>query len=831
MTQTLTDQTARGHARRAEDGAPWVGGAMILLLTCAAYIPAMRGGFVWDDRDHLLRNPAVHAQNPVRIWNEPFLSFEYYPVTWTSYWLENRLWGSQRATGYHVVNVLVHACSAMLVWRVLLRLAIPAALPVALVFALHPVNVESVAWITQRKNVLSMFFMVAAVLAHLRYEDRKRAAWHWCGVALFALAMLSKAGIIGLPIVLVLIAWWRRGAVTRGDLWRALPYCAVAVALTLLFQQPVRDANVIGDEVVRDDGFLARLAGAGWAVWFYLYKAVLPFNLSFVYPRWRIDPGNPVVYAPGVALVAMLALCWRMRRRWGRPCLMALIYFVVMVGPALGFADFYYLRYSFVADHYQYYAIVGAIALIVPAVLAFLRRYEAALPGAVVLIAGCGVLTFLQATPYRTSFTLWRDTLRKNPGAWLAHHNLGNLYRDDGRNHKAIYHLERAVGLKPDMDVGHYNLGCALDAIGRHTDAIDQLNRAIELKATFAEAYSSLGLALRNADRVDEAIAQFHKAIEVQPDLLPAHVNLANALRDLGRLDDAVARLEHAIRLNDKVADVYYNLGGVLALQGKGDDAMRRFYKALEIDPMHPEAHNAVGNVLRRQGRIDAAINHFRLALQARPDMADSYQNWGLALAETGRVEQATERFRAALRLDPQSANRHQHLALALQVLGKYAESQHLYREALRLEPDFALAHNGLAGVFLVTGRVEQAMKHYREAMRIDPDLPEPWIRVAWLLATHPDDAVRDTDGAVRFAERASQLTGGRNLDALDALAAAYASAGEFGIAVATALRALGLPGSSNGRAEQIRDRLELYREGRAYRDKPAAGNPRGIGG
>ena len=784
---TLHDQRPAAAARRDAIRPPWLAGVVIVVLTCAAYVPAMRGGFVWDDREHLLVNPVVQDDTPRRIWLTPDSTFEYYPVTWTSYWVEHRLWGMD-PTGYHVVNVLLHAAGTLLLWRVLRRLAIPAALLVALLFALHPVNVESVAWVTQRKNILSMFFLVAALLAYLRFDDGRPVAWYLTALASFALAMLSKSGVIGLPLVLLLLAWWRRGTVGRRDVWRVVPFLAVAVVATLI-QQPVRDAHVIGESVVRDDPFFARLAGAGWAVWFYLYKAVLPINLSFVYPRWQIDPTNPIVYAPGAALGAVAILCWRMRGGWGRPALFAMVYGLVMVGPALGFVDFYYLRYSFVADHYQYYSIIAVIGLLVPIAMSVLRPTRAAGVAAAVLVLGFGFMTYRQSTPYRTEYALWRDTLLKNPDAWLAHHNLGNLHHNQGRQEEAIEHLRRAIVIKPDLAEAHYNLANALVAVRRHGEAIDHLRQAIALDPRFTEAHNTLGYLLLALDRVAEAIDHLQSALDIQKDHVAAHVNMGNALGALGRLDDAVARLEHAISLDPGEAEAYYNLGVLLVRQGRTDDAMLRYDQVLKIVPNHAEAHMNLGKILLARGRARSAIGHFRQAAEARPDMASAHRNWGLGLAAAGQIPQAAERFREALRIDPRSADLHHDLALAMHVLGRF----------------------------------EEAMTHYRAANRIQPDRAVTLHRLAWLMATHPGDAVRDADEAVRFARRAVELSGHRNVDALDALGAAYASAGDFERAAEAARAALARLGSAKPRtAESIRKRLQLYQNHKTYHELTA---------
>jgi tetratricopeptide (TPR) repeat protein len=496
----------------------WLVGLFLVAVTIIAYQPVWHAGFIWDDDTFLTDNPVIkRADGLYRLWFTASTP-DYFPMTSSMLWLEWRLW-ADHPLGYHLVNVLLHAFSAVLLWRVLLRLNIPGALLAAALFALHPVNVESVAWITERKNTLCMFFYAGTLLAWLKFEDSGRRRWCWLALAGFALALLSKTAVAPLPVVLLGIAWWRRGRVGWKDVRRVVPFFLIAAALglvTVWFQ----NYQTITHDVVRTDGFWSRLAGAGWAVWFYLYKAVLPLNLAFIYPRWQIDARNVLTYLPLVILAAAaFFLCWRCRRGWGKALFFGLAYFVVMLLPILGFLNIYFMRYSLVADHWEYFAIIGPIAL----AAALIRRPVVA----AALLLALGALTWKQCGMYANVETLWQATLRLNPNSWLAQYNLGLVFTQQGRMDEAISQYQKALQIKPDYADAHNNLGNVLLQMGRVDEAILHFQKALEIKPDFAEARNNLGSALFRQGRMDEAIWQYQKALEIKPDFAEARNNLA----------------------------------------------------------------------------------------------------------------------------------------------------------------------------------------------------------------------------------------------------------------------------------------------------------------
>jgi Flp pilus assembly protein TadD len=612
----------------------------IIAATLLAYLPMWHAGFIWDDGLLLTANPLIKTHDGLYQFWFTTKAPDYLPLMSSFFWVEWRLWG-MNAVGYHVVNVLLHAANALLIWQLLGRLKIPGAWLAAAIFALHPVNVETVACIAELKNTLSFFFFALTLLWYLKFDDAGRRRCYWLAWGAFLLALLSKGAAAPLPFVLLGIAWWRRGRVTWTDFRRSIPFFAVALVLglvTVWFQNHAP----IGEDAVRTDNFWARLAGAGWAVWFYLGKAMWPLNLMFVYPRWNIDATKALSYLPGLLLAAVFLICGWQRRRWGKAMLFGLGYAVLMLLPVLGFLNITFFRYSLVADHWQYFAIIGPIALVAAGLTAAWKSWgKANLPlgfalGGVLLLA-LGALTWKQAGVYRDEETLWRNTATKNPACWVAQNNLGVILNQKGQTDEAISQLREVLRLDPDRAEAHYNLGIVLLNQGQTDEAAGQLQETIRLKPDDAEAHGNLGVALAKQGRTDEAIREYQEAIRIEPDNASTHSNLGFLLGQQGRADEAIAQLQESIHLKPDSAEAHYNLGFVLDKQSRADEAIREYQAAIRFKPEDALIHNSLGIALARTGRVDEAIGQFQEALRLKPDYADAHTNLGIALAKKGQ--------------------------------------------------------------------------------------------------------------------------------------------------------------------------------------------------
>jgi len=567
-------------------------GALIMLLTAAAYLPALHGGFSWDDDTLITQNRMVKASDGLfRFWFTSE-SPDYRPLTWSLWWLEWRLWGDT-ATGYHVVNVLLHAIDAVLVWLVLRRLKVPGAWLAAAVFAIHPVNVATVAWISEQKNTLSMLFYALAILSYLRFDEAGHWRWYGASLAAYLLALLSKTAVVMLPVVLLGCVWWRHNRLRTKDWWYTLPYFAASLVLALVtivqHQRPLKGIEVWGG------GVGARLAVAGWIPWFYLSKALLPINLMVIYPKWKVDSSNWLSYVPGIILVGCLIVFWWNRPTWGRPLLFGLGYFVVTLFPVMGFFDQAFYRFSLVADHWQYHSIAGVIALAVAAAQRMSNRLDRwELPGRVVMSAIVlgllGATTWNRNRVYANSEALWQDNLTKNPAAEVAHYNLGVILEHEDTLPEAITHFEQALQLNPDSADTHNNLGAAFYQLGRTREAIAQYEEALRLKPDFAEAHYNLGIALKQMGSIAEAIAHYEQALKIRPDYSEAHYNLGNSLLQAGRIKDAIAHYEEAVRIRPDYVEAHYNLGIALEQSGRVEEAVRHWERVLQINPHFTEA-------------------------------------------------------------------------------------------------------------------------------------------------------------------------------------------------------------------------------------------------
>ncbi|HUJ51639.1 MAG TPA: tetratricopeptide repeat protein, partial [Bryobacteraceae bacterium] len=671
----------------------------LLLGTLCAYWPALGGGLIWDDSAHVTRPELRSLDGLWRIWFQLGATQQYYPLLHSAFWTEHRLWGDA-VFGYHLANVLLHATAALLVVLIVRRLSIPGAWLAGFVFALHPVCVNAVAWISEQKSTLSAVLYLGAALAYLHFDQTRRKSQYALALALFILAMLAKTVTATLPAALLVVLWWRRGRLDwRRDARPLLPWLAIGTAAGLFTAWVER--KLIGAEGPDFSiSLLDRCLLAGRVIWFYLAKLIWPENLVFIYPRWTIDPSIWWQYLFPIGAVALGGALWLLARRQRGP-LAGFLFFVGTLVPVLGFLNVYPFVYSYVADHFQYLASLG---IIVPASAALalgtqrlpLSARRLSLVPAVALLATLGVLTWRQAAIYRDSQTVYRATLQRNPGSWMAHNNLGAELLDvPGRSSEAISHLETALQLKPNSAEAHNNLGKALGRMtGRERDAIAHFETALRIRPRFPEAENNLGRALSQMGRPQEAIPHFEAALEIRPGFAEAHSNLGVALLDVpGRLPDAIAHFKAALLIDPDLAQAHNGLGSALAEQpGQAPEAIREFQAALRINPEYAEAHSNLGQSFSDlPDRLPDAVREYQAALHIRPDYPEALNGLGVTLSKMGHPGDAIAEYQSALRLRPGYPEAHNNLGTALsQIPGRLPDAIPHFEAALRSNPDSA---------------------------------------------------------------------------------------------------------------------------------------------
>ena len=541
-----------------------VAGAFLILAACAwIYHPALRGVWLWDDdRDvplnAVLRDPAGWW----KIWIAPD-GVDYFPLKSSVQWIAWQLWHDD-VTGYHALNIVLHATSALLAWRLLTKLGVRLAWFGGLLFAVHPLGVESVAWMAELKNTLSLPLLLLAVCAWIDFDAGRRRADYLRALVWFVAALLSKPTVVMLPCVLLLHSWWRRGRVSRGDVLASAPFFAASLALGLLtihFQY----GRAIGGAVVPIGGPLSRLAGAGLALAFYFSKFLLPAGLMPAYPRWAIDPPDASQFVPWVVIVLAFGWFWQKRATWGRHALLGGGFIVLNLVPVLGLVRMAYLWVAPVADHFAYISLVGAAGLAAASFAELHRRFTPmlrpwAVGAALGLVALLGWQSHAYAAVFRGPLALWTYGVDRNPNSPIAHNNLGNALLATGAVDAAIAHYAEAVRLDPGYVDAYDNLAGGLVRAGQPREAVLHYEAALRLQPADAIAHTGLGSALADLGSTAAAIAQHEQALALRPDYAEAHNNLGIALMLAGRSAEARVQFEEALRLAPDLAAARINL-------------------------------------------------------------------------------------------------------------------------------------------------------------------------------------------------------------------------------------------------------------------------------
>jgi len=713
---------------------------------------------------------------------------------------------------------------------------------VAALFALHPLHVESVAWVAERKDVLSTLFWVLTMWTYLLYVEQPRLSRYLLTLVVFTLGLMAKPMLVTLPFVLLLLDYWpldrlagrkSEDAISSGaqkDLGSSaqrpllhrlflekVPFFAFAAAssaVTFLVQQSsgaVKSVEIFPLSIRIANGLVSYVS--------YMVKMIWPQHLAVFYPH----PGSSLpMWLAGAAGLLLLGISVAVMRAGRRHPYLAVgwLWYLGTLVPVIGLVQ---VGMQAMADRYTYVPLIGPFIMIawgIPELTRGWRHGRVVLRmAAVSLLAALMVCTWMQVRHWKNNMTLFEHALYTTDNNYLAHDSLGNTLAQQGKIEEAIAHYSAALSIKPDFVNSHNNLGLALLQRGEVEEAITHFSAALRYESDFPEAHNNLGLALARQGHVDRAIDHYFEAIRLKPDYPEAQNNLGNALASQGMFEQAISHYSEALRLKPEDAEAHSNLANVLARKGKFKEAIDHYSQALQIKPENFEVHYNLGVILADQGKFDEAIDHYSQALRLKPEDAEAHYNLGNALASQGKFKEAIAHYSEALRLKPNYANAHTKLAVALAENGRVQEAIDHYYEALRIEPNSSLTHLQLASVLARQGQAKQAIEHYQEALRLDPDSTIVLNNLAWILATNGRSNFRDGARAVQLAEKACTLSGYKNAVFLDTLAAAYAEGGRFHEALQTAQKAVELA-LAKGRPELAKDiekRMQLYQAGKPF--------------
>ncbi len=676
MESTSPSSPALEPVRQSFDWSWLQWGAGLVLLAGIVYWPTINNGFIWDDGAYVENNVQLRSvEGLYNIWFKLRAVPQYYPLVHSTFWAEYHLW-ALNPIGYHVTNLVLHAISAVLVWRLLARLAVPGAWLAAAIFAVHPVAVESVAWVTERKNVLSCALALGSLLAYLRFlppeepdetgaASLPRGSWGFYVLALvlYIGALLSKTVTVSVPAVLLVIYWWKRGRLTWRDAARLSPFFAVGLALAYVtVWMETTHVGAAGPEW--NFSFIERTLIAGRALWFYASKLLWPYPLIFFYYRWEIDAAAWWQYLFPLAALAVPVALWLARDKIGRGPLAAVLIFGGVLFPALGFFNVYPFRFSFVADHFQYHASIALFALAAAGATLVFRRFKLEDSSSSVLAAGgvllvLGGMTHERTHAYRNLTTLYEDTLAQNPSSWAAHYNLGDSLVEQGKFKEAIAEIREAVRLAPQHTWLRNGLASALLAAGQIEQAEAQFNEALAGSLhdlARADAHVRLGNLLVTKGQVDDAIAHYRQAIESRPGSSRALFYYALALAKKGDREGAIQKVRQAVDVSPFYPDAHHVLGAMLAEQGKITESIEHLQTAVKLNPQNAQYLEDLGGTMLRTSDPEAAEAYLREAIRLRPKSAKAHNFLGAMLAQQNRIDAAIKEFETALAIDPNHA-------------------------------------------------------------------------------------------------------------------------------------------------------------------------------
>jgi tetratricopeptide (TPR) repeat protein len=640
--------------------AAWIRVLLIVGAVLWIYAPAFYGDWIWDDTSYIPAHFShSHLEWWTRIWTRPVVA-DYDPLESSLLLLEWCLWG-QNTLGYHLTSVALHITSALLIWRLLHQIGLRQAWLVGLIFAVHPIVVESVAWIVELKNTLSLPPLLLAMSAYVAYVEKNRSRDYLLALVFFLVAMLCKPSTMMFPAIILLYVWWKTGRLEWSDCGKVSPFFVVSLVFGMVAASLQGHQNDNGLAV--PVGVPERLATVGWAILFLFFKCLFPFGYMPVYPSELIVTLSASDLVPWALIGILLGVLWQKRKSWGRGALLGIGFFLLNLVPVIGFVFTNASTMIWSLDHLVYLPVIGLIGLVAGGGDWLLKRVTFCETRPLMLGATAVVIALLAweshayAAIFRDEETFWTVALRSNPGSLIAHNNLGTVFMTQGRMKEAVQEFNLVLQINPRFYRATNNLGYALMIQNRLPEAEACLEDVTRTKPDFAVAHFNLGRLLSRTGRLSEAVAQFETGLDLDPENFRMRFILADMLSATNQIPEAIEQYERALKTNPDVAEGQYNLGNLLVRTGHLPEAVEHYEQALRINPDYADARANLGTAELQLGQIVQAIEQYEQVVRINPRDVDTRNSLGLVLMKIGHPAEAAEQFEAVLQIEPQNAN------------------------------------------------------------------------------------------------------------------------------------------------------------------------------
>ncbi|UCF42748.1 MAG: tetratricopeptide repeat protein [Planctomycetota bacterium] len=821
--------------------------AGLAVITVVAFEQVRLNEFIgYDDNQYVVDNPQVKAGITHKSLLWAFTSTRasnWHPLTWLSHMLDCELFGLNPC-GHHLMNLFFHLANTLVLFWVFNRMtgAVWRSAFVAAAFSIHPLRVESVAWVAERKDVLSGLFCMLTMAAYVRYAERPSVRRYLPVFLALGLGLMAKPMLVTLPFVLLLLDYWplqrlhwyRRsqveellegesGTVTyqraspRRLILEKIPLFGVAAAssaITFVIQQG--KGAVRWGETFPLSG---RMSNALVCYISYIIKMIYASRLAVLYPH----PGDSLpVWQVVVSLVLLAVLStgiiyWGRRRRY---LLVGWLWYLGTLVPVIGLVQ---VGVQAMADRYAYLPSIGIFIMIAWGAFDLVAKWRYRRIGlgitAGIVLAVLLICTRAQVRYWQNNLTLFGHTLEVTENNYVMHSNYGGALFEEGRFDEALAHFNEALRINPKYADARRNAGIVLLRQGKIDEAVAAFAEVLSYRGDWPITHNYLGLAYAQRGEFDLAVQNYNAALRLKPNYVEALKNLGIALKEQGKTNEAISKWVKALEFEPDNPDVHYNMGLVVAEQSRYEQAIHHFNITLAAKPNWPEAHHNLGAACYLQGKLDLAAKHCSEAIRLSPDYYDAHQNMGMVMAKQGKLDEAIRHFNKALEAEPPRPEVHYNLGGVYYQQGNLKLAAGQCAEALGLKPDYLAARVALAGILVEMGENQSAVEHYHKALQLEPDQPYVLKNLAWILATSKEVKLQNPNDVVKFAVRACELTEYNQPEFVDGLAAAYAVAGRFTEAIETAEKAINLAESTGRKdlAEEVRKRLQLYQAGRPY--------------